>query len=302
MVPPAEPLVGSAPSVGPGAPGGAGPRPGEVASLLEQLLRRSGTDDAASRARQVAYWLQPVLVSMGQVRQQVGEQHGDALVHHRCLLRLRGPAPAASSDLEEPGRLRTRVQVRGSRAGWELLHASTCWAAAGPQPPQVVHELARRREGQAAVVTAPRPSAAPAVSSSQRLVLVPLDLTDVRAWAQASGDHNLLHLQPGWAQRLGLAAGEREVVAHGLLLAALSLAVVLPHEQAADLRFLRPLPLAAGVPAQVGVDPAGGVWGAGQRLLRRRDGGAAPGSGAGGPALAVGQDAAARCAYTQPSI
>jgi len=49
---------------------------------------------------------------------------------------------------------------------------------------------------------------------------------DIASGADVSGDRNPIHLLPGRAAEAGLSAGSNEVVAHGLLLGAISLALV----------------------------------------------------------------------------
>lgn len=98
---------------------------------------------------------------------------------------------------------------------------------------------------------------------------------DVAAWAGATGDDNPIHLLPGAAAGAGLAVGEDEVAAHGLYLAALSLAVV--SAEVFDVQLRVPL----GVPAWsrspdgdrgtiIELDSRGHVWSGGHLLLRRR--------------------------------
>lgn len=101
---------------------------------------------------------------------------------------------------------------------------------------------------------------------------LPLRADDVTAWARASGDRNALHLVPGAAHDAGLAAGREEIVAHGLLLAALSLAAVPAAEGCAvRLAFVAPMALPAHGVAQVEVDlSTGGLTGVGVTVLSRR--------------------------------
>jgi len=105
-----------------------------------------------------------------------------------------------------------------------------------------------------------------------------LTSVDVASWAEAGGDRNPIHLLPGRAAEAGLSAGSGEVVAHGLLLGAISLALVQssPLRQI-DLVFIG----SADVPMSersareswvtLAVDPASGDIAQGPRpVLRRR--------------------------------
>ena len=92
----------------------------------------------------------------------------------------------------------------------------------------VTHELARRtRPSQQGAVdhgklTAPGAGFdTPPDSGFYRLTDA-----DIASWADVSGDRNPIHLLPGRAAEAGLSAGSNEVVAHGLLLGAISLAIV----------------------------------------------------------------------------
>ena len=102
---------------------------------------------------------------------------------------------------------------------------------------------------------------------------------DVAAWSRAGGDCNRLHLVPGAARAAGLRAGREGVIAHGLLLAAVSLALVPAGESAVDLRMRAPLPVPVtagshrGRPpdARVLVEEATGALIAGGRRILHRD-------------------------------
>ena len=102
---------------------------------------------------------------------------------------------------------------------------------------------------------------------------------DVAAWSRAGGDCNRLHLVPGAARAAGLPAGREDVIAHGLLLAAVSLALVPAGESAVDLRMRAPLPVPVtagshrGRPpdARVLVEEATGALIAGGRRILHRD-------------------------------
>ncbi|WP_249376523.1 MaoC/PaaZ C-terminal domain-containing protein [Actinomyces sp. 217892] len=140
--------------------------------------------------------------------------------------------------------------------------------AVAPTPPgtRVPGPGAPRRGPGADTGTAP-PGAAPPPGAGREGPALLLTPADVAAWARATGDRNALHLLPGAAARAGLGAGETEIVAHGTLLAALSLAVA--PARRADLRLVAP----AVVPPEglrLRLAPDGDVLSEGDVLLRRR--------------------------------
>ena len=101
---------------------------------------------------------------------------------------------------------------------------------------------------------------------------VSLTRQDVVRWAQASGDRNALHLVPGAAGRAGLAGGPGDVVAHGLMLAALSTALVPPDgaEDALEVRMPAPAVLSATGSVLLAVSPSTGDVVCGGRTVLRR--------------------------------
>ena len=165
------------------------------------------------------------------------------------------------------------------RAGWELIQATVELTVTG-QPWLVVHELARRTLPPGRDAAEKRKLTAPETGfdTPSGSVFYRLADTDVAAWAQAGGDRNPIHLLPGRATEAGLSAGSGEVVAHGLLLGAISLALV----QSSPLRRIGLVFIdSADVPvsqcgtgkpwATLTVDPASGDIIQGRRpVLRRR--------------------------------
>ena len=107
-------------------------------------------------------------------------------------------------------------------------------------------------------------------ATADALARLRIDAADLSAWARAGADPNIIHLRPGAARAAGLAVGGDEAVAHGLLLAALSLAVVPPRARGVDLRFTAPVavPLAGG-PTAVSVTGRGDLADRRGTALRR---------------------------------
>ena len=198
------------------------------------------------------------------------------LIHRRCRTTPVG-TQAPDDRTQEPGAGVAEIGLRRTaRGGWELLQGVVVVRDAGPAWPagaRVTHDLARRTPPTASSFrTGPHPPDA-GTDSVPRDADTPGPLTltaaDVRAWADATGDHNPIHLQPGAAHRAGLAAGEQELVAHGLLLGALSLALA-PTTGVVDLRFPVPAALSVDGVARLGVLPAGSLTIAGRTVLVRR--------------------------------
>ena len=115
-------------------------------------------------------------------------------------------------------------QIR--RAGWELLRATTR-VEVGTGDWHVTHEVARRAEAR------PRASrgweitdGGAGIDPSSGARSCWLTYGDIASWAEVTGDRNPIHLLPGKAAEAGLRAGTNDVVAHGLLVGALSLALV----------------------------------------------------------------------------
>ncbi|WP_255583766.1 MaoC/PaaZ C-terminal domain-containing protein [Dietzia sp. ANT_WB102] len=88
--------------------------------------------------------------------------------------------------------------------------------------------------------------------------ILPLTRDDLRRYAEASGDHNPIHLDDEAARALGLPG----VVAHGMLTSALAIGVVAEWAGGADrvvataFRFAGPVVVPADVPARLEVTGA----------------------------------------------
>ena len=235
--------------------------------------------EAHRQARRGATAILPAVQAMHQVqgwaRDHWGEAAWEGLVHHRCRMSAR-PESGEAQSLDAPDGVSIR-QVE--RAGWELIHATAEVAVTG-QRWTVTHELARRTLSprQGAVENGKLTAPGAGFDTPSDCVFYRLTDADVVAWAQAGGDRNPIHLLPGRAAEAGLSAGSGEVVAHGLLLGAISLALVQPSPlRQIDLVFIG----SADVPASecgggeswvtLAVDPVSGDIAQGRRpVLRRR--------------------------------
>ena len=95
------------------------------------------------------------------------------------------------------------------------------------------------------------PPVAPSVGDALPSRDVEITRADLRRYAEASGDHNPIHLEDGAAQALGLPG----VVAHGMLTSALAIGVVAGWAGGADrvlatsIRFAGPVVVPAEEPA-----------------------------------------------------
>lgn len=263
--------------------------------VLEAVLAASAAvpGGASAAARRGSRAILPAVVSLRELQRtpQLGHWHG--LLHRRCRL-----APARAG-FDEP-----RAEA-DERAGWRLVRARVRVGAddagsAWPRGADVVHDLTRRlgeahrADAHASVRPAtPRPPAAgsltpgsaqgrPRARSTRTGRTVLVRACDIAAWADAGGDSNCVHLVPGAARDAGLRAGPDDVVAHGLLLAAVSLALVPPTGDAIDLRMPAPLlvPARIGPPGEgppagdraaalLAVSDGGDLIAGGRRVLRR---------------------------------
>ena len=254
-----------------------------LAAVLTGVLATSSSEvsdrEAHLQARRGATAILPAVQAMHQVQDWVRDCRGAAawegLVHRRCRMSARPEADAAALgvDAADGGSIR---QVE--RAGWELIQA-TVEAPAEGQYWRVTHELARRTSPSGADAVDKRKLTAPGAGfdTPSGCVFYRLADSDVVSWAQASGDRNPIHLLPGRAAEAGLSVGSGEVVAHGLLLGAISLALVQPSpSRQVGLVFIG----SADVPASecgaeeswamLAVDPVSGDITQGRRPVLRR--------------------------------
>lgn len=281
--------------------------------VLEPIVATSRIDDPTAAARLGIQTILPAVITLRALQEVpvLGPWHG--LIHRRC--RICPAGGGAESPVSETAS-ETVIDTR-TRAGWRLVRARTAVGAgrAGERWPDgavVVHDLARRLDdGDSASPRAPGPL--PAVQnapgsadrSGPRLRPAPADARarvpgeptgsrgakrfsngravrvsalDVAAWSRAGGDCNRLHLIPGAARTAGLPAGRDDVIAHGLLLAAVSLALVPAGESAVDLRMRAPLPVPVNAGSHRGRPPdarvlveesTGALIAGGRRILHR---------------------------------
>lgn len=250
----------------------------------------------------------PAVLGLARARPSLPSGERDGLVHRRCRIRRRpdGGAPPAPRSTARAGWELTVVVVHVDR--WEVTH----WLAhrlertggTGADAGGVgAHGGPRARAGGGGVRLEPsagrscggargsengtrggedgaRNSDAGATAGAAARPRI--DAADLSAWASAGADPNPIHLRPGAARSAGLAVDGDEAVAHGLLLAALSLAVVpLGRARGVDLCFTAPVavPLAGGSTA-VAVTGRGDLVDRRGTALRRTaapaDDGAAP--------------------------
>ena len=254
-----------------------------LAAVLSGVLA-TGSSVSSSRethrqALRGATAILPAVQAMHQIQEWVRDCRGDVawegLVHRRCRM---SPSPAGAEAIAESAAPDGVTIRQVERAGWELVQATVKVLVMGRRW-CVTHELARRtRPSQQGAVdhgklTAPGAGFdTPPDSGFYRLTDA-----DIASWADVSGDRNPIHLLPGRAAEAGLSAGSNEVVAHGLLLGAISLAIV----QSSSLRQTSLVFIgSADVPApecgaeeswaMLAVDPVGGDITQGRRPVLRR--------------------------------
>jgi len=255
-----------------------------LAAVLSGVLATgsSGQSDreAHRQARRGATAILPAVHALHRIQSRLRDCRGEAawegLVHRRCRMSASStgggvaPGPAAADG----------VSIRQvERAGWELIQATVevsvtgrCWC--------VTHELARRTRSPQpdAVENGKLTASGDGFDTLSDSSFYRLSYADIASWAEVSGDRNPIHLLPGRASEAGLSAGSGEVVAHGLLLGAISLALVdsSPRRQI-SLVFIG----SADVPESecgeeelwvtLAVDPTSGDIAQGRRpILRRR--------------------------------
>ena len=254
-----------------------------LAAVLAGVLATgsSGLSDreAPRQAWRGATAILPAVQAMRQVQDWVRDCRGvaawEGLVHRRCRMSASSTGGGAATG---PA-VAEGVSVRQvERAGWELLQATAEVMVEG-QYWRVTHELARRTSpsGADAVENGTLTAPGAGFDTPSGCVFYRLTDSDVVSWAQASGDRNPIHLLPGRAAEAGLSVGSGEVVAHGLLLGAISLALVQPSpSRQVGLVFIG----SADVPASecgaeeswamLAVDPVGGDITQGRRPVLRR--------------------------------
>lgn len=173
------------------------------------------------------------------------------------------PKASALSEVPAPGDRHpsARPTVRTvKRSGWELIRTCSTVHVLGATW-VVRHELARRLDAAGrAADTAAAPEGPGRQEPRRGAFELRLRRDDVEAWALRSGDRNALHRCSGAAAQAGLDVGRRSVVAHGLLLGALSLALVPGDGGPAHhlrFRFTAPLEVPPGEGAPLLVDLGG---------------------------------------------
>lgn len=242
----------------PGSPVGgepAGEREAEellIAGLVEALapaLRAPLGERASRAARMGAVAVLPAVLALRDLRgATAGPWNG--MIHRRCEWRPAETTAGTGSASTSP------VIDRRSRAGWDLLRAR-CRVVSQGRDWLVTHDLAQRagRSLQPVEPAVPAESEGPdgAAAGSDSDLALRVSASQAAAWARASGDCNEIHLRPGAPRAAGLAAGPGKVVAHGLMLGALSFALTGGGQGGGLLRF----PAPATIPAESRHDEQG---------------------------------------------
>ena len=276
-------------------------RAGMTRVVARILARDARASDPLRCARSGVEAILPAVLGLVRARPSLPAGDRDGPVHRRCRIRRRpdGAAPPAPRSTARAGWELTVVVVHVDR--WEVTHwlahrlertggtgadAGGVGAHGGPRAraggggvrlePSAGRSCGGARGGENGARNSDAGATAGAAARPR------IDAADLSAWASAGADPSTIHLRPGAARAAGLAVGGDEVVAHGLLLAALSLAVVpLGLARGVDLRFTAPVavPLAGGSTA-VAVTGRGDLVDRRGTALRRTavpaDDGAAP--------------------------
>lgn len=274
-------------------------RAGMTRVVARILARDARFADPQRCARSGVEAVLPAVLGLVRARSSLPAGDRDGLVHRRCRIRRRpdGAVPPAPRCAVRAGWELTAVVVHVGR--WEVTHwlarhlertggggAEGVGADGGPRA-RVENDGARLEPSAGRSCGGARAGkdglrAPDAGATADALARLRIDAADLSAWARAGADPNIIHLRPGAARAAGLAVGGDEAVAHGLLLAALSLAVVPPRARGVDLRFTAPVavPLAGG-PTAVSVTGRGDLADRRGTALRRT---AAPADGGAGDA------------------
>ena len=276
-------------------------RAGMTRVVARILARDARFADPQRCARSGVEAVLPAVLGLVRARSSLPAGDRDGLVHRRCRIRRRpdggAPPPLAPRSTVRAGWELTAVVVHVGR--WEVTHwlarhlertggggAEGVGADGGPRA-RVENDGARLEPSAGRSCGGARAGkdglrAPDAGATADAVARLGIDAADLSAWARAGADPNIIHLRPGAARAAGLAVGGDEAVAHGLLLAALSLAVVPLRARGVDLRFTAPVavPLAGG-PTAVSVTGRGDLADRRGTALRRT---AAPADGGAGDA------------------
>ena len=280
-------------------------RAGMTRVVARILARDARCADPLRCARSGVEAILPAVLGLVRARPSLPAGDRDGPVHRRCRIRRRpdGAAPPAPRSTARAGWELTVVVVHVDR--WEVTHwlahrlertggagVEGVGADGGPRArvendgarlePSAGRSCSRVRIGGGGARVGKDGLRAPDASATADVVARPrIDAADLSAWARAGADPNIIHLRPGAARAAGLAVGGDEAVAHGLLLAALSLAVVpLGRARGVDLRFTAPVAVSlAGGPTAVSVTGRGDLADRRGTALRRTAASADDGAG-----------------------
>nr|WP_243896689.1 MaoC/PaaZ C-terminal domain-containing protein [Actinomyces bowdenii] len=265
---------------GPSPADGGAPWP--VGAIHDAVQQPQGL---AAAARRGAQGILPAVIALEELHGAITPW--DGLLHRRCAQRLlaaareehsppgAGGAARGSEGAGAPHRAGAPEVSVVRRSGWELIRTrSTVHVLGGTW--LVRHELARRLDAvEHAAVAATAAPGGPRREGARRTALqLTLSRQDLRAWAHSSGDGNALHLRSGAAAQAGLAVGSSAVIAHGLLIGALSLALVPRGGAAAPddvLRFPAPVEVPRTGTAPLRLDPDGSCMNDENKLVLLRD-------------------------------
>lgn len=145
----------------------------------------------------------------------------DGLIHAEQAFAFARPVRAGEPLVVERALTRARQRGEGAGAMWLLTWEASALDAQGAPVFSLTSRLIARpgatnpapRRARGPIPAADGDAAAAAPAASLRGPEVRLDRARIRAYADASGDHNPIHLDEAAARRYGLAG----VVAHGML-------------------------------------------------------------------------------------
>lgn len=239
------PQAGAAPR----PPDGSAVPPSGASGGAGQRLQEQGFAETAGWRGAVG--ILPAVLTLEELQRVIAPW--DGLIHRSCSQQL-----LAAAGGRRPSARPTVRTVK--RSGWELIRTCSTVHVLGATW-VVRHELARRLDAAGrAADTAAAPEGPGRQETRRGAFELQLRRDDVEAWALRSGDRNALHRCSGAAAQAGLDVGRRSVVAHGLLLGALSLALVPGDGGPAHhlrFRFTAPLEVPPGEGAPLLVDLGG---------------------------------------------
>ncbi|WP_103063856.1 MaoC/PaaZ C-terminal domain-containing protein [Actinomyces qiguomingii] len=256
-----------------------------MAAVIAQVLARNAYEypsDFTARATRAAQTLLPAVLTLNRLADRLGRDANaqdtswrgglSGLIHRRCRL---APAHGDARNWPAPeptthpsiAPVESVSLARTNSRGWELIRCTAVVRQAGlawESGVRVVHDLARRT-----TASARTPGVAVPASALPPIRMLTLNAGDLCAWARATADNNPIHLHAGAALNAGMAVEEDEIVAHGLLLGAVSLALV-PAAGTVDLRLTGAVRLPLNGTAALCAHTDGSLTAGGSGVLARR--------------------------------